>query len=250
MGGLKSRIPDAAAMSASALFLTLAFFVKLAISQYSDIELGYFLLAALICLLQISSGRKSFILLAGIYCGFLSFTKPEGMIAALILMTLALLYFVWTIPGYKKEKVIPTFLLAAGIAFLPTILFHILYSPGNQTFINGLTSKDHPANFFRFKFIWAFLYEELKSGKWHGIWILLGLGALAGCRRGFRRQAAIIPFFLLSYLAVILVYYFLNTYFKIEWWMQVTLNRILFSLLPTVVFWVFDSLWEGKKTAK
>ena len=250
ISGLKSFIPLRMSVLSGLLMLTLPFYVKLAISQYSDIVLGYFVLAAMICLIQTKIEKKeAFVSLAGIFLGFLSFTKPEGLMAALILIVLAIPYFLWKEKqSAQTNRLIGKFFLSAAIAFIPTILFQILYSPGNQTFINGLTSTDKPADTFRFQFIFAYLYSELKSEKWHYLWGFLAIGMMLGGRQSFRRETLIIPVFLLTYSGIIMVYYFLNTYFEIAWWMTVTLNRILFSLLPTALFGIFYTLWRQEQS--
>ncbi|MFA5087550.1 MAG: glycosyltransferase family 39 protein [Candidatus Omnitrophota bacterium] len=234
-----------------AIFLTtLPFFVKLATSQYCDIVFAYYLLATLYCILCAQKKKKNNLaLLGGLFLGFLGFSKSEGTVAALIIIFLSVPYFLWADKNQKKmnQRQLAYLLLAATVSLLATVLFGIFYSPGNQTFINGLVSAEHPSNLYRLKFILIFLLVELKSGKWNGIWILIGAGILLSGGLSFKRRLRIIPLFLFAYLFVIGFYYFLNTYFEIVWWLQYTLNRILFSLLPTFVFWSFYSLWQKER---
>jgi hypothetical protein len=248
IAGLRAFIPPTISVLSALLFLTMPFYVKLAISQYSDGILGYFLLAAIVCLVIAKLQKHpGWAVLAGVFLGFLSFTKPEGMMASLILILLAFFHFLWKENNRPEaKKLVKNFLVGAAVAFIPTVLFQIGYSPGNQTFINGLTSTDSPADLYRFKFIFAYSYTELTSEKWHFIWWLLALGMILARRESFRKDIVIVPVFLLAYSGVIAAYYFLNTYFKIEWWLQVSLNRILFSLLPVAVFWIFYTLWRER----
>lgn len=234
------------------LFLTLPFYGKLATSQYSDLVLGYYAFASLYCIIEnFKNKRISYAVLAGIFLGFLSFTKPEGMILVLIIVGLSMLILLLnrkkTTKDFWKLSIV-CLLVAAFFAALPTIIFQIQYSPANQTFINGLTSKDNPSTFYRAKMIGAFILMEFRSRKWNWIWILLLLGMLLSYRRCFRREMIIIPISLLIYLSAVLFYYFLNTYFDIRWWLTVTLNRILFSILPIMTFWIFDSIWREKSS--
>ena len=138
---------------------------------------------------------------------------------------------------------IPLFL--AGLIFfsLPTILFYLLYTPSNQTFINGLITPSHPANVVRAQMIGMFLLVELVSNKWNGLWIILAAGLLMSKGRCLKGSMSIVPIFLLFYGLVVATYYFINTYFEIGWWLQVSLNRVLFALLPTVIYWVFGAVW-------
>jgi len=35
-----------------------------------------------------------------------------------------------------------------------------------------------------------------------------------------------------------MAYYAVNTFFEIGWWLNNTLSRILFALLPTIALWI------------
>ncbi|OGX05947.1 MAG: hypothetical protein A2Z88_02625 [Omnitrophica WOR_2 bacterium GWA2_47_8] len=181
--------------------------------------------------------------------GFLSFSKSEGTVAALLVTLLTGPYLLWSKKQDKsllKKKFI-SYLLGFTATFLPTILFQVFYSPGNQTFINGFFSIENPSTIARLKMILAFLIVELQSGKWQGIWLLFFIGLILSKGKCFERSIRLIPLFLFGYLFIICFYYYLNTYFKIAWWLQVSLHRILFSLLPVMAFWVFYSLKDKKE---
>ncbi len=226
-------------------FLSLPFFIELATSQYSDIVVAYFLLGSFLCLILARRRNKSFSFLAGIFLGFLSFSKNEGQMAALILFALSLPYL-WQ---EKNKKIrlynLKYYLGGFVLAFLPTLTFTFLYAPANHTFINGLTSPLHPATLERAKIIAAFLLTELISQKWNGLWIVLFLifasDWILNQKKYSRWDIFIFPLFLFLYGGAVCFYYFLNTYFEITWWLSVTLSRILFSILPATVFWVFYS---------
>jgi len=233
------------------ILLSLPFFGLLATSQYSDILVGYYILAAVFALLAAQQEmRKGYACLAGLFCGLLAFAKPEGMVAALILANLGAVHLLFLKKPQAKSSRVPAFILfVAGltISLIPCALFQLLYSPGNQTFINGLTDWEQHSNIMRLKMTFAFLGVELISRHWNGAWILAVVGLLIANRRTFQRKA-LIPSFIFIYLTVIISYYYVNTYFEIVWWLQVTLHRILFSLLPLVLFWTFYSLGDKNKT--
>ena len=235
------------------LIVTLPFFVKLAVSQYSDVVLSFYLFAALFCLfLSYTNENKKFILLSGLFLGFLTFTKPEGTVAGILLVLSSFIYLF--LEKRKSKNLRKTFLIYFFIgifmSILPTVLFQILYAPANQTFINGFTSLTHPITHSRIKITSMFFLIEPISDKWHGIWILLLGGLFLTKGKCLERDTRIFPMFLLIYLGVIFAYYLLNTYFEISWWLSVTFNRILFSLLPIVLFWVFYSLDKAAPKAK
>ena len=188
-------------------------------------------------------------LLPGISLGFLSFTKGEGAAAAFTVFLLIICYlFYQRNRGGKTRFHAAYFLTGLFISALPTIIFYIAYAPQNQTFINGFLSKAHPVNVGRLKIILYFLWFELINKKWSGIWVLLLAGLIIGGVKCLKKNLLIIPAFLGIYGLAVIFYYFINTYFEIGWWLSVSLSRILFSILPVTIFWVFYSLWREERT--
>jgi len=237
-----------AVLSTTAL-LTLPYFVKLSMSQYCDIVLGYFLLASLSCLvIAKEKNLPIYGLLAGLFVGFLSFSKSEGLVAGGIVFILAIPFLILKDPA--QMKTLKRFLLGAGLSLLPTIIFQIFYAPPNETVINGLTSQTSPVTWLRFKIILAFYLVESVSYNWNGLWIVLIAGLILSRGKCFRSRLIILPLFIFLYAFVVTFYYWTNTYFKIEWWLQVSLYRIIYAVLPTMVFWVFASLWQEKRNFK
>ncbi len=238
------------ALLPSLLILTLPFYILLATTQYCDIVLSFYLLASLVTLAEAQKeSQKPLALLSGLLAGFLGFTKPEGLIASLILCVLVL--GLTLASKIRKDKTFSffwagLFLFGFLLTSLPTFAFHILCSPGNQTFINGVTSTLKPSTAERFQIILNFLWVELLSKKWNGLWLLLLLGLILGGKKPWAKTNILFAVFLLFYLTVIVAYYQINTYFEIKWWLSVSLNRILFSLLPLFLLWVFGSLLSRK----
>ena len=223
-----------------------SFVVKLSISQYSDIVVAFYLLAALSCLSQAKlEDNQAWAILSGLCIGLVSFTKTEGMVAGAIIVALAFPFFLHGLT--PKPRLLKSFLAAALIASLPTIIFKFVLSPVNVAFTNGLTSMDAPTNMFRLQATFMFLCIELISAKWNGLWILLIGGLLIAGRKCFHQGRWIVPATLLIFLTCAIGYYYLNTYFEILWWLKVSLNRILYTLLPVFVWWVFFSLWAPAK---
>ncbi len=233
------------------LILTLPFYVLLATTQYCDIVLSFYLIATITTLNQAQTKQKSTLaFLSGVFAGFLGFTKPEGLIAAFIICLLVFSLTIWHRLKNKENYSLSLagfFILGLAITSFPTFAFHFLYSPGNQTFINGLTSTLKPATWERLQIIFAFLSQELINKKWNGLWILLLLGLLVGGKKSWTKGNILTAMFLLIYFGIILVYYQINTYFEIKWWLSVSLNRILFSLLPVALLWVFGSILTKTK---
>lgn len=262
--GLKKYTNGYWAFLPAAFLLTNSFLNKLSLSQYADGVLSYYLLASIFCLILAKTEHckvSSFI--AGLFAGFLSFTKPEGFIAAIFIIFLSIPYLLWKNPNKNKAPLIYTFLIACIITFIPTILLKVFYSPGNQTFINGLTSLESPSHLIRLKttlgfyliemfgLIWNIVkwmhakvppnYIELK---WSCVWVVLLAGFLWANWKCFKKEYILIPFFLTAYALTFTFYYYLNTAFKIDWWLQVTLNRVLAAILPLTLFWIFWAMWK------
>lgn len=231
------------------VLLTSTMYIKLSLSQYADIVVAYYLLAAIVCLVLAKiENNATYATLGGLCLGFLSFSKGEGLIAAGIIGLLAIPFFFYK-HRPNREALINLF-VAAVSAGIVTVIFTFFVSPKSTTFINGLFSQTDPVTYFRVKAIFSFMLVELVSPTWNGLWILLVAGMLIGADKCFRRNLILIPTFLLGYIAIISVYYFVNTYFdntRILWWLQVSLHRLMYATLPSVIFWVFVGLWYPKR---
>ena len=118
------------------------------------------------------------------------------------------------------------------------MLFQLFLSPANAAFVNGLTSAAKPSTLERLAVVALYPWMELISLKWNGLWVLAAGGIALGHKKAFETKMQIIPLALALYLGVVLAYYQVNTFFEIGWWMQTTLSRILFALLPSVMLWV------------
>ncbi len=207
----------------TAVIFLIPFNITLGISQYSDIVLGLYLLCAFVCLMQ-----DEFMLCA-VFIGLLSFTKTEGTVAAGILAILIAL---------KHKKCLPQFLPPLCLALLPTVLFTVLMAPPNEAFVNGLLSTSKPSTLQRLQVVFVYPLYELLSVKWNGIWFLLLLSVAVYWKDAFRGRLQIFALFFTGYFAVLFAYYQVNTFFEITWWMQSSLNRFLFAVLPSVALWV------------
>ncbi len=232
-------------------FLTLPFYNIIATSQYCDIVLSFYLFASLLCLHSfLLSNQPSYTALAGFFIGFLSFTKPEGSIAAGILFLLggsAIFLHSKNKAWPQKRSPLLVFCLAVLATAALTVAFQLVHSPGNQTYVNGLFSSEKPVTFLRLNIIFSFLWRELANPHWNKIWGLLGVGIILSKGRCFLGKRAIFPLFIFIYMFIVTAYYIINTNFEIIWWLNVTLFRIYFSLLPVFTYWIFESLLSRHK---
>jgi len=222
-----------ASIAGAVLVTALPFNITLFTSQYSDSLLGALWLSAFVALLL---ARKydcpKLKILTMIFLGMMSFTKNEGLIAAGI----TALGIFWHERTRKKELkvLIPAFIIAC----LPTIIFTLFIAPRNEAFINGLLSADKPTQWTRVVIILVYPWFEFISGKWNGFWFLAGAGVLLAARKLWQPTLRLIGVSLVLYVAVVMSYYAVNTFFEIGWWLKTTLSRILFALLPAIALWI------------
>jgi hypothetical protein len=244
--------------------LTMPFYNKLALSQYADNVVAFYLLLS--CVLWLKSVYEESPLemgLCGFFLGTMVFVKNEGLLLA-SLSAVLISALLWSNKKIRPKKNYVLAFLGGGITgVIPAAGFYWLYAPDNITFVNGLMSAAQPSTWLRFKTIMGFYSLEFFSPlwniialfhpsfvagsyicKWNGIWTLLLIGILLSKGRGFQRSLWVIPLLITGFMTVITAYYWVNTYFQIEWWMQVSLNRIISGFLPLLIFWVFLSLWD------
>ena len=267
--GLKDLTKSIFSAVPAIFILSLPLFQKLAYSQYNDLLVAYFLLASFFCLIKTKeTNLPEFSFLGGIFLGVLSFTKNEGLLAALLILLLSFPYLFWRNKQLSKTKIIKFLFIGLFLGAISTLIFTFFYAPKNITFINGLVSSEKPITLMRIKIILAFYFFELFTpiwnliavikhnpkaiidAKWMGIWVVTVIIIIMNFKKCFALKLWIIPVFLLLYNFIIIFYYLINTYFQIDWWLQVTLHRILFSVLPTVMFWIFYSLWQENKNSQ
>lgn len=225
------------------VLFTLPFVNTLSISQYSDIVLAFFLLGTLTALVAARENTNvALAILSGLFCGAMCFTKSEGAFAAVIITGLAAHYLKDLPKG--TWKLLGAFLAATVLSALPAVLFQLFWATQNVSFVNGLTSQDLPITLERLKAVAMFLALEFVSPKWNGLWILLACGSLLAGTRALKNGLGLVASFLAIYLFGALVFYSINTHYEILWWLGATLNRILYTILPIVVWWVFSALWD------
>jgi hypothetical protein len=232
------------------LVLTSPFFIKQAVSQYADIIFAFYLVAAGYCLIKAKiQNASSYAVMAGILLGLLSFTKGEGLLAAGLMTFLFSPYLLFKNPHQRKADILLTFLTSLGIACVPTLLFKVFLAPDNVTFTNGLISQTHPSTLGRLKTIFMFYLWELRDPKWHGLLILGGVAAIYKIRHLFNPRFILLTLFILLYTTAITAYYFVNTQFEIVWWLNCTLGRIIFAVLPLCLFLLFSALLSSDSKA-
>lgn len=210
-----------ACLISGAVFL-LPFNTTLSAGQYSDILVGLFLLCSFICFI------KKDLKLMCLFLGLLSFTKTEGTVAAGILVILLFFY---------HRDLYKNYIVYLALALVPIIIFTFWMAPHNEAFVNGLLSLTKPSSWQRLQTIITYPFLEIISLKWNGLWIILLIGVIARWRHLAQKRLQIFGIFFAVFFSILLMYYQVNTFFEIRWWLDTTLHRILFMLMPSLFLW-------------
>jgi hypothetical protein len=214
------------------------FTIQLAASQYTDLLLGLFLLTAV--------KTPGYMILMGLVLGMLGFTKVEGETLSVVTLITTLIFILTDKTTADIRKRAALFLVsAAAIAAIPLIIFLFAYVPHNSgIFINGITSLDKPTSLERLITIITYYRYEFTSIQWTGLWITLAVILIFSYKKCLRRELRLIPIILGIYFLIFTGMYFINTFYEIIWWLDTSLNRIIFALIPVTALWAFLSLDE------
>jgi hypothetical protein len=223
------------------------FTIQLAASQYTDLLLGLFLLTAVTLFLLFQRTKEpGYLILMGLVLGMLGFTKVEGETLSCVTLITALVFILTEQTTKDARKRAALFLISATtIAAVPLIIFLLRYAPHNSgIFINGLTSPDKPTSLERLITIITYYGHEFISIKWTGLWIALTAILVLSYKKCLSRELRIIPIVLSIYFFIFTSMYLINTFYEITWWLNTSLNRIIFALVPVTALWVFLSFDE------
>ena len=229
--------------------LTNMFTIQLSASQYSDLLLGLFLLAATTLFLLFQRTQEpGYLFLMGLVLGMIGFTKVEGE-ALCVIMLITAIMLIMTDKGWRAIRERGTLFLvtATAAAAIPLVIFLLAYAPHNSgIFINGITSPDKPASLERLMTIFTYYGHELISMKWTGLWPALAAVLVFSGRKCMRRTLWIFPVVLGVYTFTFTGTYFVNTFYEVIWWLNTSLNRIIFALIPMTALWAFLAIEENR----
>jgi hypothetical protein len=165
------------ALVAGLVLLGTPFFIRHAASQYADVPLSFFILAALVLFSLYDRGNASsgLLVLAGLSAGFAAWTKNEGLLFVLLIFLVRSAVVVsragW---GYYRGELIA---LAKGL--LPVLLIVIIFKLQVPSFYlaSGARSEGLGATLHRLldpsrysATVWWFKYELLDVG--FGDWVI------------------------------------------------------------------------------
>lgn len=247
--GLRVFIHPRAAFAASLIILFNPYFAFLTTAQYADVILAFFLLAALISMiLTIKTSQPEFGALSGIFLGLMTFTKNEGLVMTGLLGLLGVIYIAMnkTFSSIQKKKIIIALFLGAGAAGLPTLILKLFLAPANDDIVPGFAL--HNIIHFdpnQFVMILEGFKTELLDKRWCYVWIFLLIGWITGLPKIFQKEKSILTLFFLMYnIVIIMVYLYAQPEVDTAWWLKYSLRRILLTLLPALVFYIFYLHWH------
>lgn len=241
------------ALAASTVFVTTPAFWRWAFQQYADIPLSYFLLITAFMLAGQHSWSRISPGLAGLFLGFLAWTKNEGLVLALLAIcasSAVVLLRVWRSARLERRELLREWggrLVRIGVGAFPSLLalglFKGFWSPMNETarfLANATESVLDPQ---RWRTVLHAFYLELAP--WHSIetWGLLW-AFVALCivlfwrsRQSMRYPSLVVGVLvLLAWTTYTIVY--VCTPADLEWHLATSASRLVLQLTPLTLLWV------------
>lgn len=239
--GLTRYIPWKIALLAAFILVTFPTYHFFGTTQYADITLSYYLLAAIILLTTtLREKHRGFAALLGMALGLMCFAKNEGLVMAIILALLAIVYL------RKEPKIIGGLLLGLLLTTPPALILKIFLAPPNRDM--GLFLFKAGGEYFNLNGLWIIIQQVAKAilgdPPFFLIWTPLLLMFLLQPQRYFKRETQTLTLFFLFYLACIILIYLTTIHFNLAWRISRTLSRILIILLPAVLFLNFYAYWR------
>ncbi|MFA5059568.1 MAG: glycosyltransferase family 39 protein [Candidatus Omnitrophota bacterium] len=248
--GLKQYAENRTALLGSCLILFLPAYIYLGTTQYADIVFAYYLLAVCVCFVLFTREKENgFGILLGLFLGFLSFSKNEGFVAFLLFFILIFFYRcrpfkkIWT----NLSSLLP---VVQGLIFtLPApLIFKFFLSPANR----DITLKNSPSSLKFLNWEGCYLvttsfFQEISSAVWNYLWIALAILIVWRAPRFIKKESGVLTLFFLCYALCVFFVYLTTANFDLMWRLSRTLQRILFCLLPSLVFLVFYCCWNKEK---
>ncbi|MDP2652524.1 MAG: glycosyltransferase family 39 protein [Candidatus Omnitrophota bacterium] len=247
--GLTGRVSRWSALLAAAVLALFPQFTILGVSQYADVVLAFYLLAAVTVLLKALTARdEQFFLLAGLLIGFLTFTKNEGIIMAALLVGISGIHIGRSSGISRKLKIRMGLCLAGGclLTSLPTIVLKTVLAPPNRDIL--VWGHSLTGTFFNWEgivLVWRALFKILTATYYSYIFLALGLLFVLQAPRYFKKENAVLTVFLLCYTGILLLVYLTTINFDLEWRLSRTLGRQMLILLPVSLFLYFYACWPA-----
>ncbi len=259
------------AMLGGVVLLATPFFIEQGTSQYADVPLSFFVLAAIstLCLYHqipedaTNSRAQRLLVLSGLAAGFAAWTKNEGLLFLFALIAAQLLAYIRErnrgnsdrIGAPEKSSARPLGVFFFGLAPLLILIFWFKYSvaPHGDLFPDAASAIHKLMEPQRYWIVFRWYFKSFfRFGEW---WLVPGTIALGiyyflivrtkidGRPRGFDIGLVTLSLTLAGYFVIYLI-----TPYDIVWHLRNSLNRLFLQLWPSAVFLFFlaapDSVQE------
>jgi hypothetical protein len=221
---------------AGVVFLANPAVLNQATNQYSDLPLAFFALAAL-ALVTMGSGSVRYLSLAGLFAGFATWTKNEGMLL-FAAIAVALFAGAWRSGGLRRAaRDCAVFVAGAGPMLALTLWFKFAVSPPDP--LAGQMGS-HLAQRLLAPDRWLHIVSGFLSHAWA---LALPLALLAGAAGLLRPRLpngrALAPWIAFSIGLAGYFGVFLATSYELDWLLGTALDRLYLHLWPLLVLAVF-----------
>lgn len=200
-------------------------FLRIAVSQYADTLLSFYLLAALVAMDYITTHRQAAVI-AGATLGLCMWTKNEGLI-------LAVLTAVCFAPRLLKKGIGLRFLAGISLPLAWWLIFNIGYAPPND--LSGrdtaflLEALFQPSRFVR---VWDEMTRIVQEQYALMAWlVLLCIGLLIAHREPPPCGFVLVLLVFLAYCGI-----FLISPYDPEWHVRTALSRLIHQLVPALLY--------------
>ena len=260
-----------AAMLGTLTLSATPFFIETGTSQYADVPLSFFYLAAisLLCLNDherrqtSSSNPKGPLALAGLAAGLAAWTKNEGVLFLCALLAGWILTSVGRSRSQSStaEDISPPrtrgnsflFLLAGMVpAILVLVWFKHSVAPSGDLFLDKWMALHKLMDPNRYRIILEWYGKDfLRFGNWSLIpgtiavavlYFLSGKNEKIECKRGFRIAVITLALTLAGYFAIYVI-----TPYDLYWHLRFSLNRLFLQLWPSVIFLFFLKVFHSRE---
>ena len=247
---LKQFTKTTVAFIGSTLLLTNPTYLSLSTAQYADILLAFYLLASIATIiLTLKTKDPGCAILSGLFLGLMTFTKNEGIVFCLVLFGLTCLNIIIFNKNTLKSrfKILGHLLIGLAATAIFTIVFKLFLAPPNPDIFpaNVSTSNMEFLNIRGLMIVVNFTLKELFHKGWCFIWPLAILMFIINPIKFFKNECKVISAFFICYLLILFFIYLTTINFDLSWRLTNTLQRILFYLLPSVLFLVFFAHWRN-----
>lgn len=246
--GLLVFIQRPVALIAGLLLVTTPNYIFWSTVQYADVLLAYYLLAsAILLVLTLRTLEPRMALLAGLFWGLMPFAKNEGIVLAILFLSItsALLFLDKNGARDRSVRILKNLGGGAGITVAANLIFKIFFAPPTREVLyNPLTTPMPYCNVNGFLTTATFYLKTVLELGWFFIWGLVALMALANFKKWFILKESRVLTLILAGFALSLLYVYMTTsQIDLLWRLECTSTRICFYLLPTILFLSFYTLW-------